>query len=115
MEDNNINIDVLKKDKDFKNCLYKRLCNYHGLIDPIVDVKYKRGPWNTLDEMGIFNPYDMLDEFEKIILRVSKLPSRCREFIKDIMVSSYIDYKNFIQSKEDGSKEENRDKDTLNK
>lgn len=113
MEDNNINIDILKKDKDFKNCLYKRLCNYHGLLN--TDVKYKRGPWNTLDEMGIFNPYDMLDEFEKIILRVSKLPSRCREFIKYIMVSSYIDYKNFIQSKEDGSKEENRDKDTLNK
>lgn len=112
MEDNNINIDVLKKDKDFKNYLYKRLYNYHGLLN---DGKYKRGPWNTLDEMGIFNPYDMLDEFEKIILRVSKLPSRCREFIKDIMVSSYIDYKNFIQSKEDGSKEENRDKDTLNK
>lgn len=115
MEDNNINIDVLKKDKDFKNYLYKRLYNYHGLLHPIVDVKYKRGPWNTLDEMGIFNPYDMLDEFEKIILRVSKLPFRCREFIKDIMVLSYIDYKNFIQSKEDGSKEENRDKDTLNK
>ena len=78
MEDNNINIDVLKKDKDFKNYLYKRLYNYHGLLDPDVNVKYKRGSWNTLDEMGIFNPYDMLDEFEKIILRVSKLPSRCR-------------------------------------
>ena len=44
MEDNNINIDVLKKDKDFKNYLYKRLYNYHGLLNPIVDVKYKRGP-----------------------------------------------------------------------
>lgn len=115
IEDNNINIDLLKKDRDFKDSLYKQINRYDFVLVPPLpstNMRYKRGPWNTLNELGIFNVEDILNEFERIILRSSKLSSKCREFIKDIMVLSYIDYK---QNKENGSKEENRDKDTLNK
>ena len=96
--DNNIEIgpdylETMFKDPAFDKMLQAKIdANYRFRPNPGKDLRYKRTPWDYLNENGLLTPAKLKRCFVEILERTSKLSSGARKLIQDIFFYIIQDY-----------------------
>lgn len=116
--DNNIEIgsdylETMFKDPVFDKILQAKIdANYRFRPAPGKHLRYKRTPWDYLNEEGLLTPEKLKRCFVEILERTSKLSSGRRRLIQDIFFYTIQDYhKNRLRY---GNKKEGGDESTHN-
>ena len=116
--DNNIEIgpeylETMFKDPVFDKMLQAKIdANHRFRPVPGKDLRYKRTPWDYLNENGLLTPAKLKMCFVEILERNSKLSSGVRKLIQDIFFYTIQDYhKNQLRY---GNKKESGDESTHN-
>lgn len=79
--------DILKDEK-FDEFLKKELYLIENRPEPPKGQRYKRGPYEVLEEKGLFDLERFVEEFERVAKKTTSLSSAVRRYIVQIVNSA---------------------------